>query len=204
MIIVEIFKYFGLGFFACLLALLPLGLVNLSVIDTTINSNSKNARLVSFGAAFTEVFFAAIAIFIGFKVKDFFIENTLVKFFVLLVFTASALYFYFRKQNYKTQEISNSKFFLKGFTLNLISLQVFSFWLIAVFYFFSEKWIKMNSMVIALIFGIFIGKVFTLEFYIFLTKKIQNKIAILPKYTNKFMALIFSILSIIQILRIVL
>lgn len=202
---IEIIKYFLIGLITCVIAALPLGLVNLSVIDTILNQTKKNARTISLGAAVIEILFASIALFFGSKVKDFFVENLYVSLFILAVLIASALYFFFRKQKLQYSNNSNSHYFLKGLFLNSISLQVLSFWLIVVLYFYTEKWIEFDLLPLTfLIVGVFAGKMLTLEFYVYIAIKAKYKIQKLPLYTNKIMSLIFIVLSVIQIFRIIL
>ncbi len=200
----EIIKYFLIGLIACVIAALPLGLVNLSVIDTVLNQNKKSGRAISFGAAIIEILFVSISLFFGSKVKDFFVENFYVSLFILVILISSAFYFYFRKQKLKIVNNSNSHYFSKGLLLNAISLQVLSFWLIAVLYFYTEKWIELNTYnIIIFIAGVFTGKLITLEFYIYLAIRAKDRLRFLPDYTNKFMSMIFVGLSFIQIMRII-
>lgn len=55
----QIFLHFIAGFIAALIGAMPLGLVNLSVVDSTLNRGERSAFLLSTGASIIEVAFVS-------------------------------------------------------------------------------------------------------------------------------------------------
>lgn len=202
--ILEIFNYLALGFFACVIAALPLGLVNLSVIHVTLKQSRAKARQISLGATLVEFLFAASALFFGSVIGSFVNDSLLVKMFVLLVLMGAAIFFFYRKETSKKTFSKSSHLFIKGIVLNAVSIQVLSFWIVAIVFLISENFIENNYLYLPFfILGVVLGKLSTLEFYGYLAIKAKNKIKSLPKYMNRIMSVIFATLSVIQLIRII-
>lgn len=201
--IIEIITYFFIGLFACIIAALPPGLVNLSIIDTTMHQSSKQARRISLGAAFTEGIFAALAIIFGLVLKDFFTESIIIKIITIIVASGASVHFFFRKPQKNKPQKKYKLYFVKGLVLNMISLQVFAFWLIAIVYLFSESWIEQSPELLAFfLIGVLSGKLLTLEFFIYLAVKIKKSVQSLSKNINKIMCGIFALTALVQFIRI--
>jgi hypothetical protein len=88
--------------------------------------------------------------------------------------------------------------------LNLISLQVFSFWIIASIYLLNEELINFQAItVLFFLFGVYLGKLLTLEGYVLVSTKVSNKMNGLPAKMNKIMGTIFAFLSISQFIKLI-
>lgn len=202
--ILEILSYSAIGFIACVIAALPLGLVNLSVIEATMKQGKNKARHISFGATVTEFLFAITALFFGSIIGKYVNDSLLVKIFVLFVLSGAAIFFYYRKETAKKSFNKSGHLFFKGIVLNAVSIQVLSFWVVAVVFLISERFIENNYLYLPFfILGVVIGKLSTLEFYSYLAIKASRKIKSLPKYMNRIMSIIFATLSLIQLIRII-
>jgi L-lysine exporter family protein LysE/ArgO len=116
---------------ATFIGAVPLGLVNLSVIERSIKNDIRRANQIAYGASVVEILFALIALLIGTKLSPIFEGNTVVRYFVFGVLLVTGLFYLFKKNKEKYQkEQRNSSGFLKGVILNLISIQVFLYWLV--------------------------------------------------------------------------
>jgi threonine/homoserine/homoserine lactone efflux protein len=60
-----ILLHFLYGTIACIIGALPFGLVNLSVVNISINKSEKEAIVFSLGASFIEILFALAGIIAG-------------------------------------------------------------------------------------------------------------------------------------------
>jgi len=199
-----ILQYFFIGLFACVIAALPFGLVNLTVMETAINKTKLQARNIGFGAATVEIIFAALALYFSSFLKDYFLNNLLVNSLILMILTGATVFFFIRKQKeIKTRKNKHTEF-IKGMLLNLISLQVFSFWIIASIYLLNEELINFQAItVLFFLFGVYLGKLLTLEGYVLVSTKVSNKMNGLPAKMNKIMGTIFAFLSISQFIKLI-
>lgn len=193
---------FFIGLIACVIVALPFGLVNLTVLETAIKKTKFKARHISFGASSIEIIYAATALYFSAYLKDYFIDNLSVNILILLVLSVATVYFFIRRQKEIKIKKSNHAEFIKGMVLNLISLQVLSFWIIASIYLLNEDLINFHPVaVLFFLFGVFSGKLLTLEGYILVSTKVSNKMNSLPAKMNKVMGTIFAFLSISQFIK---
>lgn len=175
-----------IGFIAALIGALPVGLVNLTVLDKAFHADQKNALHVAHGAAWIEVVFGFIALSLGNKITVF-MDNKSVFYYVILLLPALVgIVFLFRKNTINKKQERSGNHFLKGVFLNLISVQVLLYWLIAVVY-ISHFHIRIQGFyeTVGFLAGIWIGKMLVLWFYAKISKTIFNKWQFLSLYMNR-------------------
>ena len=187
------------GTTAAILGALPFGLVNLTVLDVSMKRGNSYALNIAYGAALVEVLFGLIAIFAGSLVKNYIDGNVIINYFIILVLVISGLFFLVKKQKSHSSEESGYLGFLKGAILNLISIQVFLFWLIALAYLSSNQLIQYDPLsVLIFLSGIWIGKMTVLFLYMVLSKKIVSHSQILSKNINRIIGFILFGVAIFQ------
>jgi hypothetical protein len=79
---IEITFHFVLGFIAAVIGAVPFGLVNLSVVDNTLNRGERAAFLVSAGATLIEIVFVLLAVFLGSRLSVYIQNNRWIEFFI--------------------------------------------------------------------------------------------------------------------------
>jgi threonine/homoserine/homoserine lactone efflux protein len=171
---ITLLLYFLLGILIAILGALPLGAVNLAVINTSIKENIKNAFVIAIAAGMGEVLLALFALHCSQELSVFFRENQWIQITFITVFFGIGIYFLLFKNKINTKpkvqkfKLPNSKF-LTGFSLALLNPPVIIYWVLAISV--VNKYIyqltTQNSTTSLLLFfsGIYLGKIVTLYFY---------------------------------------
>ncbi|MCD6597743.1 MAG: LysE family transporter [Bacteroidales bacterium] len=187
------------GAAVAILGALPFGLVNLTVLDISMKRGNRYALSIAHGAALVEVFYGLIAIFAGSLVKNYIDGNVIINYFIILVLVVAGLFFLVKKQKSNSSGETGYLGFLKGAFLNLISIQVFLFWLIALAYLSSKQLIQYDILsVLVFLAGIWIGKMTVLLLYMLLSKKIVSHSQILSKNINRIIGFILFGVAVFQ------
>lgn len=190
-----------LGVIIAIIGALPFGLVNLVVIDTAYHKGQKMAMNIAYGAAWIEVLFGLTAILIGNTISQFTNENQFINYLILLLPGFIGLVFLLKKntKNYKVKTKATG--FIKGILLNLISIQVLLYWIIAIAFLSSRQLLIQNfNNILMFLLGIWIGKMVVLWFYAFISQKIFSKWHFLSMNINRVIGSILLITVFIQLL----
>ncbi len=196
-------SHLGFGFAVSMLGALPFGLVNLTVVDAVHKQGPKVAFNISHGAAAVEVLFGLIAIYTGSIIQQYINDNAFINFISIAILGIAGLYFLIKKSN-KDQPVNSGSFgFLKGMLLNIISIQVLLFWLVAVAVLSSKHLLTYDlATIITFALGIWIGKMTVLWLYIAISNKMFSKSGTLSRNMNKIIGIVLMIVAFIQILKI--
>ena len=195
---------FIIAIIIAIIGAVPLGLVNLSVIETTIHRGHKPAMHIALGAALVEVIFGLVAIISGNILNRLIGNNEFINHLIsgVLLLVGMALLLAKEKKNIKRQKVRFSGVF-KGILLNLISLQVFLYWLIAATFLYTYGFEFHSPVSLALlVMGILAGKMTILWLYSLLSKNVLSNIQIVVNHTNKLMGIILLVSGIIHFTRI--
>jgi L-lysine exporter family protein LysE/ArgO len=188
---------------ATFIGAVPLGLVNLSVIERSMKNDIRRANQIAYGASVVEILFALIALLIGTKLSPIFEGNTVVRYFVFGVLLVTGLFYLFKKNKGKYQkEQRNSPGFLKGVILNLISIQVFLYWLV-VSTVLSAKHLLPISIPEFLLFltGVGLAKTGVLKGYAFVAQKVANRVQIISDHVNRIIGVVLLAVAVIQFIK---
>ena len=194
--------YLFIGFAVCTVGALPFGIVNLTVLDETLKNGSRTALNIAYGAAIVEVLFGLVAILTGGLIDSYINDNAFINYFILGLFIVSGIVFFFNKKRIDFPEKSKFTGFIKGVFLNLISIQVFLFWIVAIA-FLSTKNLSPPDLISIIIFliGIWLGKMMVLWSYTILSTKIIAKSQKLSNNMNRIIGLILFSVAIIQAVK---
>lgn len=185
---------------ATMLGALPFGLVNLSVLDVSLQNGRKNAMQIAHGAAMVEVLFGITSILVGKTVSGFIQGNVVLEYLIIAIILFAGLLFLLRKKGGNTTVNSGFSGFLKGVFLNLISIQVFMYWLIAITFLYSKNLLDsqyLSILIFAL--GIWLGKMIVLWTYSILSERIVSKSALLSRNINQIIGGILIFIATIQL-----
>ncbi len=190
------------GFLASIIAAVPFGLVNLSILETTLKQGKRPAYLIAHGAAVVEVGFVITAILTGKVLVDAINGNGILNYVSILILSAAGFVFVFKKRSDKAQNSVGNASFFKGILLNLLSFQVFFFWVIAITFMASNNLIRFDPVSVAiLITTVWVGKMTVLWLYVVLSRRIVANSAFLSTHTETIIGAILLIIAAIQVLR---
>jgi L-lysine exporter family protein LysE/ArgO len=195
--------HFALGFIASIIGALPFGLVNLSVVDSTLNKSERAAFLISAGATIIEIVFVLLAIFLGSRLADYMEDNLWIEFFILMVLLTAGISFLLRKRSGSKKKTIVLHDFLKGMLLNILSVQVLLYWFVAIAYLQTSNRIVFTSeCIIAFTVAVGLGKMLTLLFYRLMAKKIKSKSGAIARRINVIIGTIMVGLAVFQLVKI--
>jgi len=199
----EIIIHFVLGFIASIIGAMPFGLVNLSVVDSTLNKSERAAFLISAGATIIEIVFVLLAIFLGSRLADYMEDNLWIEFFILMVLLTAGISFLLKKRSGSKKKTIVLSGFLKGMLLNLLSVQVLLYWFVAIAYLQTTNRIVFTSeCIVAFTVAVGLGKMLTLLFYRLMAKKIKSKSGAIARRINVIIGTIMVGLAVFQLVKI--
>ena len=194
--------HFVYGAIACIIGALPFGLVNLSVVDISINKSEKQAISFSIGASIIEILFALSAIILGNQLNELIEGNSLVKFAIVLIILASAIYFFTKKYKPNYSPKYRIPFLLKGLFFNLISIQVLLYWFLVTTLLENNGSIDFSLYcTIGFLSGAGFGKMLTLSFFRLISRQIERKAAGVSKKINQIIGFILIFVAIFQLIK---
>ena len=115
--IFSIFSHFCYGLIACFIGGLPLGIINISVVNITIKQSSKSAYQFALGSSLVEIFEASVAVIFGLAIEGFLRDNQIMQFIIFFAFVLLGLYFLLKKPRpvfYESTANKKSSEFIKG------------------------------------------------------------------------------------------
>lgn len=201
----EIIIHFTLGLIATIIGAMPFGLVNLSVVDSTLNRGERAAFWVSAGATIIEIGFVLLAIFLGSRLAAYMENSPWIEFFILLVLLTAGISFFLRKNKGSENKKIVMPDFVKGMFLNILSVQVLLYWFVAIAYLQSNAQIVFTlECIVAFTLAVALGKMLTLLFYRLLATKIRSKSSAIARKINYIIGIIMIGLAVFHLLKIML
>ena len=198
----TIISIFFIGFIASFIGSLPIGMLNMTVMEISFSKSLRQGVLFSAGAAFTEFFQAIIAI----KFSSWFLENPtiemMIKLFVIPVLLIFGVIHFRKKLNDSTlKENKNEKYsgFSKGMFLSGINPISIPFWVFYAVWFQSMGWISFETVpAVMFVIGITFGTFVCLSLYGKVGQYVFSRIAVLNLWMNKIVGGVFIILALYQ------
>lgn len=199
----EFFWHFSIGLVVSFLGSIPLGTVNLAVVQTTINSNFRAGFYFALGATIIELIYSAIAI----KFIAVLLNNAHVELSIQIISIPAFLIlgiFYYRKQNSSREvEIRNKKSFYNGLLIGLVNPLQIPFWIAYGSYLLSNEWIRNeDSLLNMFIAGISVGTLLVLTLIALVSKKIIGRLDLQTNTVNKGIGVILFLLTAYQAVRV--
>lgn len=189
------------GMVLTVIGAMPFGLVNLSVLDTSYRNGRRQALKIAYGAAMVEILFGMLALLAGSVIMNFTSESRLAKILAIIIPAIAGVIFLLKKKKDQKKDHQQSAGFVKGVLLNLISIQVLLYWLIAITYLNARQFTIEPAMYIYFGIGIWTGKMLVLWAYAVLSEFILSKSAILASNMNRIIGGVLLITAAIQFIK---
>ena len=210
----NLILYFFTGLLVAVIGALPLGTVNVAVINTTIKENISKALKIVFPAAIGELFLILFAICYFKTIQNFISANSWLEYLIVLILIVLGCILIFGKKNCIKDEqgeciVTKKSFqFPKeaiGFLLGLFNPTVLIYWLLAIS-FLSTKMIPLHletaiSLLFLFFLGAFIGKSLTLYTYGKCSNLLKMKIKGITAIINKIIGSLLLITGVIQLIK---
>ncbi len=204
----EIIRIFFTGLLISLLGALPLGTLNITAMQVSIQENSRNAIKFSLGVALVEIAYVRISLqgmnwVIKHHTLFYVLEWLTVLLFIILAISSFVSAKKSRDQKNVLLNNKMNRFFL-GFTMSALNPVQIPFWFIWSTYLLSTNVLKptetqFNSYTVGIGFGTLLG----LAIFIFAGKWLVNKLQASHRAINITVGIIFVISAAIQLYRVI-
>ena len=186
---------------------LPFGLINITTSKISIEKGVKAAIWFALGAASVEIIQAYLSItFASVIIKKQTVSEFFQWFSLCLFLGLSIYYFFFTKSEktaHKDEKIKTGRLLLSGVSISALNFMVFPYWIFYYSYLKGQELLSFEfPFTIVFSLGVGLGTFLLLFLYASFGKKLINKYAIVSKYINKIIGLIFLILASITFFQI--
>ena len=150
-----------------------------------------------------EVLFGLTAILAGGILAEYIEGNQGISYFIVAVLLAGGLFFIIKKQGEASTRNTTYSGFFKGIFLNLVSIQVFLYWILAIAFLSTRQLLQYDLLsILIFIIGIWIGKMTVLLLYMNLSKKLLSGSRIISKNINRIIGIVLFGMAFFQALKI--
>lgn len=192
-------------FIISFLGTLPLGPINLSMVDVTLRNNLRAGFWFSVAAAFVEMGQSVVALQGSSWISQFLTNSIWTKVIVFAVFCTLGLLFFFKKNTAINQDISvrRGKHFAYGLLIAFLNPQAIPFWLVVLALLESAQImsIHMGSPLLniaSFLLGTSLGKLGALMLFGILSEPIVRRASVIRNNLNRIIGLILIVLGISQ------
>ena len=191
---------FGIGFIPSFLSGLPLGPINVWVIQTTLKKNLRSGLSGSMGASLIEMCAAFLALNSTILLARILEDNPWFSIAAFAIFVAIGFFFIFTPNKPNTNDPeNNSKFagggaFIRGAGMALLNPLILPFWVITLSYLHSDQQIQLSSglqmsLIAFFLVGVYFGKFAALSIYGMVSKRVAKRLGNLKDNINKIVGL---------------
>jgi len=203
--IYSIISHFCYGLIACFIGGIPLGIINMSVVNITLKKSAKSAYHFALGSSIVEIFEASVAIIFGLAIEGFLRDHQLLQSIIFFAFVLLGIYFLIKKPKpvfYESPSNKTSSEFFKGVVVALLNPQAIPFWLFALAFVAPYHIIDfVGSNLYFFLGGVFIGKLLALTLFTKGANYIKTHLSQSSQILDKTMGSIFIIIGVIQAFR---
>lgn len=195
-----------LGLVAGILATIPVGPVNLLVVNTMMSKNLRAAMVLASAASIMELLKPLLAIYFSWLITRHIESNMYIQLTVILAFVLIGLYFMLKKNTSHETENNRREMpeFIKGVLISFLNIPALPFWIFIVAYCESTVGFDFSISTVGLFLaGVFSGRYGTLWMYARLSQYVSERSSVIALWLDRVIAALFLILALIQSLRIV-
>lgn len=194
---------FFIAFIISFLGSIPVGVLNLTIVDIGLRKSMEQVLMFALGAALVEYGQGFIAL----KFSSLFETNQNLEFYIDII--ATPIFFilgiyYLRKHGKPPKRQETISDFGKGFLLSVVNPLAIPFWVVWGTISFGKGWLSITNASIAIFtLGISSGTFLTLLLYGFAAKPIIERIEIVNQRINQIIGWTLIILGLVQVVRII-
>jgi threonine/homoserine/homoserine lactone efflux protein len=195
--------HFVIGMSVSIWGSIPLGTVNLGVIQTSVNRNFKAGIYFAIGATLVELVYSSIAVkclsvlLVSQPQLKLWIEVIAVPVFIILGCLSIR-----KKASSEGQKVTKRKSFFEGIIIGLVNPLQIPFWIAYSSYLLSNSWIKDDQALLSVfIIGICFGTLFILILIAALSRKFLSAMNFGGAYINKIIGFVFFGLAFYQVIK---
>lgn len=210
----KILAYFFLGLVATIIGALPLGTVNVAVINTTIKESLKEAFKIIVPAAIGELLLALFALHYFKQIESFIMAHIWLQYLIVAILLVLGLVLIFGKRNCIRDDHGEcvatkkrpilSKYGL-GFVLGLFNPTVLIYWLFVISFFMNSAFELSPSLsllcLITFFIGVFTGKTSTLYGYAIFSNVLKMKMKGITAAINKVIGVLLLMVALVQVIK---
>ena len=194
-----------LGLVAGILVTIPLGPVNLLVVNTMVSKNLRAAMVLASAASIMELLKPLLAIYFSWLITRHIESNMYIQLTVILAFVLIGLYFMLKKNTSHEAENNRREMpeFIKGVLISFLNIPALPFWIFIVAYCESTVGFDFSISTVGLFLaGVFSGRYGTLWMYARLSQYVSERSSVIELWLDRVIAALFLVLALIQSLRI--
>ncbi len=198
--------HFLLGFVFSFIGSIPFGMINLTVVDTTIHKGLRAGIVLGLGAAIIEFFQAIIAVLFTQVFIDYPQIEEVIHWLAIPIFLGLAVYHYLqskKESNHKSSEKSLPPFY-KGLFISSLNMLAIPYWVFYATYFGSIGWLSSEkSLLLIFCVGITAGAFSLFVVFAKLSSLVVKRMAKISSITNQVLAAIFLGFGVYQLVSVV-
>lgn len=196
----NLFLALTTGFLASLIGALPFGLVNLNVMKVTVERDFQAGLWLSLGASLIEILYGLTAVLAGQFLNSFLAHNPWIRFLMDMLLFLTGFALIIRKNKSIKTRSNQSLRFINGMALNLMSVQVLLFWIMAVLLLSSTGNFRFDKPgIMAFVSGIWLGKMLVLTLYAVLALKLKRKTSLVNRNMNRVIGITLCLIAAFEI-----
>jgi threonine/homoserine/homoserine lactone efflux protein len=201
----EFLIYFAIGIVVTFVGALPLGTVNISVINTTLKVDARNAMKIAFAAGIAEIMISFYALHSSMMIAEFIEMNQWIQVMIAILLFVIGGFLFFKKQKETQEKKFKMSKYVTGLFLGLLNPPVLAYWLFMISYLNKNDFhLNMNSS-IAILFvffsGVYLGKLLTLYGYSRFSILIKNRVQNIASMINRIIGVLLFVIGSIQMLK---
>ncbi len=198
-----LFNHFWVGFTISFIGSLPLGVLNLTIIDISLKRSLWQAFYFALAACLVEYGQAFIAIKFSSVLATYPDLTYYINLFVIPVFLGLGLYYFFKQDEPTEQQKEPSSDFSRGLLLSLINPLAIPFWVAWGTIGHAKGWLVLENLPITIfVLGISLGTLATLMLFALASKLVIKKVATINKWINEIIGVVLIVLGLYQIYRV--
>ncbi|WP_430410278.1 LysE family transporter [Kordia sp.] len=205
----EFLLYFIVGVFVTFLGAIPLGTVNISVINTTLRVDARNAMKIALTAGIAEIIISFYALHCSMVVADFIDMHQWIQIAIaFILFLLGGILFFKKKKEETVEKKRKTSNYITGLFLGLLNPPVLVYWIFIITYLNKNAFqLNMNtSLTILFVFfsGVYLGKLLTLYGYSRFSILIKNRVQNIAAIINRVIGVLLLVIGCVQVLKYIL